>query len=76
VEAPLFLTRDQILGFHAEQLRLFGGQSGLADAGLLESAQIVAPVDSLHAAMIRLTTSDWTKAEFANFLRAHAGAEQ
>lgn len=35
---PLLLTVDQILQFHALQIRLFGGAEGLLDVGLLESA--------------------------------------
>ena len=35
---PLFLTLDEVLSLHAEQIRLFGGSSGIRDLGLLESA--------------------------------------
>lgn len=35
---PLLLTLDEVLSLHAEQIRLFGGSSGLRDLGLLESA--------------------------------------
>jgi len=34
----LFLTLDEMLSLHAEQIRLFGGSSGVRDVGLLESA--------------------------------------
>jgi death on curing protein len=34
----LFLTLDEVLSIHEEQIRLFGGPSGLRDAGLLLSA--------------------------------------
>lgn len=34
----LFLTLDEVLSLHAEQVRLFGGSSGIRDLGLLESA--------------------------------------
>jgi death on curing protein len=34
----LLLTLDEVLSLHAEQIRLFGGSSGLRDLGLLESA--------------------------------------
>jgi death-on-curing protein len=34
----LFLTLDEVLSFHAEQIRLFGGSSGIRDVGLLQSA--------------------------------------
>ena len=35
---PLFLTLDEVLSLHAEQIRLFGGSSGIRDLGLFESA--------------------------------------
>lgn len=35
---PLFLTLDEVLALHAEQVHLFGGSSGLRDLGLLQSA--------------------------------------
>ena len=35
---PLFLTLDEVLSLHAEQIRLFGGSPGIRDIGLLESA--------------------------------------
>ena len=35
---PLFLTLDEVLSLHAEQIRLFGGSSGVRDVGLLASA--------------------------------------
>jgi len=38
MRAPLFLTLDEVLSLHAEQIRLFGGATGLRDLGLLESA--------------------------------------
>ena len=39
---PFFLSKPQVLLYHEEQLRLFGGSSGLRDDGLLESA-VAAP---------------------------------
>ena len=35
---PTFLTKEQILFIHEEQLAEFGGQSGIRDEGLLDSA--------------------------------------
>ena len=34
----LFLTLGEVLSIHEEQIRLFGGPSGLRDSGLLQSA--------------------------------------
>jgi death-on-curing protein len=36
--SPLFLTWDEVLAEHAEQLRRYGGSDGLRDPGLLRSA--------------------------------------
>jgi death-on-curing protein len=35
---PVFLTLDEVLAIHADQLARYGGDRGLRDAGLLESA--------------------------------------
>ncbi len=35
---PEFLTLDEILGIHADQIRVYGGASGLRDLGRLRSA--------------------------------------
>jgi death on curing protein len=34
----LFLTRDDVLEYHSQQIAEHGGSSGLADSGLLDSA--------------------------------------
>lgn len=35
---PLFLALDEVLAIHAEQIRRYGGRTGLRDLGLLRSA--------------------------------------
>ena len=35
---PLFLSLEEVLELHADQLRLFGGTAGIRDKGALESA--------------------------------------
>lgn len=35
---PLFLTFDEVLALHADQLGRYGGEVGLLDSGLLSSA--------------------------------------
>jgi death-on-curing protein len=35
---PLFLSLDEMLSLHQEQIERFGGSSGVRDVGLLESA--------------------------------------
>ena len=36
--SPLFLSVDEVLDLHADQLRLFGGSDGLRDPAALDSA--------------------------------------
>jgi death-on-curing protein len=35
---PLFLTLDEVLSLHEDQIRRYGGSSGVRDTGLLQSA--------------------------------------
>lgn len=35
---PIFLTLDEVLEIHAQQIELYGGSSGLRERGALESA--------------------------------------
>jgi death-on-curing protein len=37
-EDPTFLSVEEVLALHADQLRLFGGSEGIRDRGVLESA--------------------------------------
>jgi len=38
VSEPAFLTLDEVLGIHADQIRVYGGASGLRDLARLRSA--------------------------------------
>jgi death-on-curing protein len=38
VSEPDFLTLDEVLGIHADQIRVYGGANGLRDLDLLRSA--------------------------------------
>jgi death-on-curing protein len=38
VTEPHFLTLDEVLAIHADQIRRYGGRTGLRDLGLLQSA--------------------------------------
>ncbi len=40
---PEFLTLEQVLAIHKNQLELYGGESGLRDMGLLQSALAMPP---------------------------------
>jgi death-on-curing protein len=39
---PIFLTVEDVVRLHEQAIRLYGGESGVRDAGLLESA-VMAP---------------------------------
>ena len=38
MKEPLFLSKEENLAYHSQQVSLFGGAPGLGDEGLLESA--------------------------------------
>jgi death-on-curing protein len=38
VRAPVFLALDEVLALHADQIRRYGGRSGIRDLELLKSA--------------------------------------
>lgn len=38
MKAPLFLSREEVMGIHHISLRLYGGLDGLREPGLLDSA--------------------------------------
>jgi len=58
---PLFLTLDEILSLHEEQIRLFGGSHGVRDTGLLESAMGNAAAtfggEFLHASLFEMAAA-------------------
>lgn len=46
--APLFLTSRQVLALHRQQIELFGGDAGMRDPGLLESALAQPPMNWVY----------------------------
>lgn len=58
---PKWLTYDQIIAMHSQQLRRFGGAAGLRDDGLLRSA-IERPINKWH----------YEQAEFPELAAAYA----
>jgi len=52
VDAPVFLDKPQVLEIHDLQISFFGGQSGIRDEGLLDSA-ISAPINYFHYSKIQ-----------------------
>jgi death on curing protein len=48
---PLFLSVDEVLDLHADQLRLFGGSDGVRDRGALDSA-VATPASTFDGAFL------------------------
>jgi len=48
---PLFLSVDEVLDLHADQLRLFGGSDGVRDKGALDSA-VATPASTFDGAFL------------------------
>ena len=53
-----YLTLDDALYIHAEQLRLFGGAKGVRDHGLIESA-LLRPQTGYYAGLIEQAAALW-----------------
>ncbi len=51
VGEPLFLSVDEVLALHADQLHLFGGADGIRDKGALESA-VATPAATFDGAFL------------------------
>ena len=48
---PLFLSVDEVLELHTDQLRLFGGSDGVRDQGALDSA-VATPASTFDGAFL------------------------
>jgi len=51
---PLFLTVEEVLALHDDQLRLFGGAAGIRDRNMLESA-VAVPMSTFDGAFLHET---------------------
>ena len=58
---PLFLTLDEVLALHRDQIRRYGGTDGLRDLGLLSSAVAVPQAtfegDLLHDSLFEMAAA-------------------
>ena len=52
MESPVFLDKQTILDIHENQIAFFGGDYGLSDEGLLESA-IYAPINYFNYSSVK-----------------------
>ena len=67
---PLFLTLDEILGIHADQIRRYGGRPGLRDLGLLQSA-VAMPETTFEGEFLHGTVFEMAAAYLFHLARNH-----
>jgi len=67
---PLFLTLDEVLGIHADQIRRYGGRPGLRDLGLLQSA-LAMPETTFGGEFLHGTVFEMAAAYLFHFARNH-----
>jgi death-on-curing protein len=70
VTDPLFLTLDEVLGIHADQIRRYGGSSGLRDLGLLQSA-LAMPETTFEGEFLHGTVFEMAAAYLFHVARNH-----
>jgi death-on-curing protein len=68
--APLFLTLDEVLAIHADQIRRYGGGHGVRDLGLLSSA-LALPEASFGGAYVHASLSEMAAAYLFHLARNH-----
>jgi death-on-curing protein len=67
---PTFLTLDEVLALHAEQVGIYGGAAGIRDLGLLESA-IAAPRSTFGREFLHATVAEMAAAYLFHVVRNH-----
>lgn len=67
---PEFLTLDEVLGIHADQIRVYGGGSGPRDLELLRSA-IAMPETSFDGAYLHPSAFEMAAAYLFHLARNH-----
>ena len=67
---PSFLTLAEVIDVHGDQLKRHGGQSGVRDLGLLESA-LAQPEASFGGAWLHPTLHDMAAAYAYHFCQNH-----
>ena len=68
--APLFLTLDEVLLIHADQVRRYGGRGGVRDLGLLRSA-LAMPEASFDGVYLHAELAEMASAHLFHFARNH-----
>ena len=67
----LFLTLDEVLALHADQIRRYGGRQGLRDIELLQSA-LGTPQATFDGALLHPTLSEMAAAYLFHLVQNHA----
>ena len=67
---PVFLTLDEILAIHADQIRRYGGSHGVRDVGLLASA-IAMPEASFGGVRVHASLAEMAAAYLFHLARNH-----
>lgn len=67
---PLFLTLDEVLATHADQIRRYGGSHGLRDIGLLSSA-VAMPQASFGGIYLHTTLAEMAAAYLFHLAQNH-----
>ncbi len=68
--APVFLTLDEVLALHADQIERYGGRPGLREAGLLESA-LAAPQATFDGAYLHPSLPEMAAAYLYHLAKNH-----
>ena len=71
---PEFLTLDEVLGIHADQIGRYGGASGLRDLGLLQSA-LSMPQTTFDDEFLHGTLFEMAAASLFHLARNHPFAD-
>ena len=67
---PLFLTLDEVLALHADQIRRYGGTDGLRDLDLLHSA-VAVPRSTFDGELLHETVWEMAAAYLYHSARNH-----
>jgi len=67
---PAFLTLDEVLALHADQLERYGGAGGVRDLGLLESA-LAAPRATFGGQHLHATVPEMAAAYHFHLAQSH-----
>lgn len=74
MKEPSFLTLDEVLAIHADQVERYGGIAGVRDLGLLESA-LAAPQAAFGGQLLHPTVEEMAGAYLFHLVKNHPFAD-